>query len=233
MTEEKHLDKIDKYFQCRMSELEIEAFKTELDSDTELRALFDFVQDTKVATDFHAKGRLKSVLQDQERHLQKKTSYRRLQVAASIALLATFGYFILDGNNPDREALYNRYYEVYPNIVDPARRSSDGLSSIYQLYENKQYDASLQFLEAKETSDTIMFYMAQSQLALEQYQSAKVNFANIGQASVFSEAAQWYEALILLKMEEDALLDSKLQEIIERDGSYRERAIDLKEMLTD
>lgn len=125
--------------------------------------------------------------------------------AVLVFLLLIVGVNYLQDTSPSLEQIYENYYDPYPNIVDPITKGDNSnIASIYQLYEMMKYDNVINRLEVKNNlSSHEQFYLASSYLATEQFELASKRYDMITDTDDFHQAAQWYQALICLKQNQE------------------------------
>lgn len=220
--DEQHITLAEKYIREEMTAEERTSFEAQLSTDEALRAAYDFVKDTESALEITEYKRLKSILGENSKSSEFR--YKRwLGIAASIALVATFGYIIFVGQT-STEDLYNQYYEPYPNIIDPVNRSSAGSSSPYQLYEQGNLNEALDYLTVMSASDTTLFYKGQVHLSLGNYEKSVTAFYRLDKKSTFYASGQWYLALAYLKLGQEREAEERLKAIVDSGNSYADRA---------
>jgi tetratricopeptide (TPR) repeat protein len=78
-----------------------------------------------------------------------------------------------------------------------------------------------------------LFYLGQCKLELQQPKEALQNFNAVLKqpANIFTEAAQWYKALSLIKMNKINKAKKELQQIMQNQGEYAKRADELLKSL--
>jgi len=229
--EQKHIESIDRYLKGDMSPEEQRDFESQLEQDADLKNLFEFTRDADRAIEVEELKKLKSGLQKMDKGAKTRKSYLWVKVAASVLFMVVLGYLVLQ-NKLDKNALYEAYYEPYPNIAEPISRSQGSAENAYQLYESGNYEDALKLLEARtEKSDTTIFYIGQSHMAQGDLEAADAKFIMISKESPFFQPAQWYTALIALKTQDRKVYVSKLSSIAKSGNSYSTRAKEILETL--
>ncbi|MEP2773101.1 MAG: hypothetical protein ABJH05_13200 [Fulvivirga sp.] len=228
--DEQHITRAEKYIREEMSAEERTSFEAELSTNDALRVAFDFVKDTEKALEVTEYKRLKSMLKENSKSSGFRFK-RWLGIAASVALVATFGYLIFGVDQTTTEDLYNQYYEAYPNIVDPVNRSSDGGNSPFQLYELGNLDEALDYFSVMATSDTTLFYKGQVHMSLGNYEKSVTAFSRLDKSSTFYVSSQWYLALAHLKLGDNKNAERILKPLSEGDSNYADRARKIIESL--
>lgn len=227
---EENIERVEKYLRGEMSANEAIAFENELSKNQELREALDFVRDIRKGVAVNKIHNLKAQLQEVDK--KKSGGFKWLAIAASIALIATVGYFALNQSREvDTKVLYEEFYSPYPNVVAPTSRSvSEDSLNAYQLYEQGKYERALNLFKSLKQNDTVRFYSAQTLIALNEEEEALAQFSSVEEGN-FSAAAKWYEALIYLKQQKQELALEKLNALIDDNGDYSEKARDLKARL--
>lgn len=228
---EEYIDRAEKYLRGELTANEASAFESELSSNESLRETLQFVRDVRTGIAINTVRSLKSQLQKGEG--KKNRRYKWLAIAASLALIATVSYLIVNQmRSVDTKAIYNELYSPYPNVIAPANRSgsTSGIEGL-KLYEQGNYKAALEVLSDHEKNDTINFYMAQALLATGSDARALAYFSSIDHTSKFSNAAHWYEALIYLKQQQKGKAIEKLDRIIDANNAYSDKARKVKALL--
>lgn len=186
------------YFDSRSNDPEF------MNAVEEERTLFDVIR---------AKGRegSKAKLEKLESSIQSKStpvfsinSTYRYVLAAMFALLVTALIWVnlLVSSSSD---LYEEYYAPYPNLIDPLTKGSDTKElSAYQLYELQEYKRSIKLLDTDRSTDAL-WYKAQAHIAEGNYEHAQSLLSVIEQleTSEYKDDAEWYRALILIKLEKE------------------------------
>ncbi|MTI22669.1 hypothetical protein E1176_16675 [Fulvivirga sp. RKSG066] len=229
-----YIEEVDRYLRGDMSREERAEFEAQIEKNPELKELHEFTRDTQAALEINELGALKQQLQQTEDRLRKKNNrYPWVKIAASLLIVITLGFVIYQFSKPNYDQLYDEYYRPYPNIVSPTNRSSEQNSlDAYQLLERGETDKALTKLYATSVAnDTVTFYLGQALLAKGKYEEAIAKFKSIAPQSTFFEPAQWYESLAYLQTDDQEKLLLKLDQIINSQSSYAQRAKKIKEGL--
>ena len=236
-------DDLDRYLRGEMAAEEKKGFEQQLDTDTGLAAELDFQRDTVAGINLDGSQSLKEQLQAVEAGLvserttaaSKKAVHIKLTtwmaIAASLLTVVLLGYLLLPGT-PDTEAMFVAYYEPYPNIINPARRSGGGdtetiLEQAVRSYEAEDYKQAVALFEqGTDPSVGHTFYQAASYLGLGQSADAIPLLQQVAQEdqSVFYEAGLWYLALSHLKEGNTAEAKTHLTALTERGNDYATEA---------
>ncbi len=227
---------LDRYFRGEMNEEESKAFLSQVESEPELKKLFDEHGDIVRAIEISSLTELKDKLAQKEKEMSKPSGGipLYLKIAAGVCLLAIASWLLFRGqpNDINPEQLFAANYEPYPNIVTPVDRSSVADNTDpYAQFELKAYDESLELFKTLPENDTTLFYIGQVHLAMKKPQMAIAYFRKVRPNSTFKEAADWYTALAYLS---DLKVDEGkgiLKVIKNSDSSYRSRAEELLDQL--
>lgn len=246
--QEINIELIECFLADRLSKKDRREVEDLLGSDKKFKALFEELSVVIKGVEYSARNELMNKLKKTEKGLPeiqikpktvtlKKVKYT-LAIAATVALLLGSVYTVLISRHSDAKNDYlTNYYSPYPNIIHPVQRDEDtGMTEeelAYFYYESEQYDLALEkFLELKEDTsvnlENTLFYLANIHMALGNYEQAIENFTNLlNDSLVFANQTRWYLSLCYL---EEGNVDSakrQLEQIMETDNSYNERAMEL------
>lgn len=147
-----------------------------------------------------------------------------LGTTVSVFLIVLF--FTKEYNNDD---LFQKYYKSYEVIND----RSDNISSALVNYSNGNYDESIRILSKVliEENENLMarFYLGCSQIETNDFEKAIENFKVVVQKnnSIYTEIAEWYMALCLVKTYKTESAQDVLQSIIDKKGDFYKEAKNL------
>lgn len=129
-----------------------------------------------------------------------------LAIAASITLFLVFRPTI----NVNNKALFEQYFELYPDAIS-GRDTSSEIHEAMLLYNEERHHEAIAAFEKLSTNDTINFYRSLSNLALKRPQAAIEGFNAIRDSSMFYVQSQWYKGLsfLLLKQPDSVLASFK------------------------
>ena len=225
------------YLKNELTETERIAFETKLQSDADFKQEFEIYKalDTSLSSKFKneaSEQELRKTLTNlgnqfiKEEKLTKKKSkvislfnYKKLLVAASIALL--IGFFIFKNGNP----VYSDFSN-HSNLELVVRGdSNETILKAQDAFNNKNYKtafAQLTVLEAEFPNDIeIQLYKGICLLELNKFSQAETIFDTISSGnSAFSTKATWYKALSLLKQEQFEACKEVLKTIPESAEEY-------------
>lgn len=226
----------DKYLNNELNSSELESFNLRLNNDDEFKEVFEIYKALEAS--------LSSTISNEEEEIElrktlsnlgatyikeetpkKKTkvislvNYRKLMVAASIALL--IGFFIFKDGNP--------VYSDFSNHTALELVVRSGNNDLYvkaeEAFNSKNYEEALKQLTTLSNiylNDTeIQLYKGICQLELSNYFEANAIFDKISQGnSSLIDTATWYKALTLLKQEKFMECEQVLRSIPESSDQY-------------
>ena len=212
----KNLDLIERYFENALGPKEHIQFNDLLQTDESFKNEFLFQKDLKIAIKNHQNQELKSSMEQIEKKLQRSVGFRIIPMkwvaAASLALLLTVGVWGLRNYvYPSHQAIYDNYYEPYPNTVLPIVRGSEVNSIEYiafVAYESGEYHKAINLFNSvdNESDSYIQFYKAMCYLSVDKASEAIETLLPLVNASSkdlseieWSQKAQWYIGLAHLK----------------------------------
>lgn len=199
----------------------------------------EFERDLKHVISLKKRKEAKITLQELENSIsRKKNNPKTWLVAASVVLVTSFlGYSLFFNQKQSSEELFTAYFEPYPNVLEPAVRSSmEELSKkeIYFLeYENKNYDKAIKgfkTLTTKENKSDINFYLAMSFLNKGNHNEAlKILELLPEKQNRFSSQINWYKALIYIKQKHFKKATKSLDKLIQKNQKFKgNEALQLK-----
>lgn len=157
-------------------------------------------------------------------------------VAAVLILIATFVVIFRNNGEVNTEELYASYFELYP--TDNSVRTEDApqsgaLELGLKAYEVKEFEKASDILKSLIVEDTrALFYYNLSQMALDKTEEAAILLQAIDDSSIYSDPADWYSALALLKQGKLAMAITLLKQLQETaSGKYQKLASELLEEL--
>ena len=123
-----------------------------------------------------------------------------------IAAISIIVIFVLIANNqlsntPDYSKIYDDFFVLYPNIVDPVTKGNNDVN-IYKQYELKQFGLVIKKIKSiNNLRPEESFYLASSYLAISDFVKAEEQFKKTINDSKYGQASEWYLALISLKIQ--------------------------------
>ena len=230
---QEEFERIERYLTRKMDEGEKLNFEAAVKTDDnlsrqveEVRVLFQAVEEQSLRNkleDFHEE--LSSghpQLKSKESIEKSSFNIKYLAIAASLALLMGFGYWLLFGQMSADEKLFAQYFKPDPGLITPMSTTSD-----YEFYRGmvdyKQgnYDMAIArwntLIEQNPENDTLNYFLGVSYLAQDEnekalaYLAKAVTYPN----SIFVNESWYYLGLINLKegKTKDAISSFKKSEI--------------------
>jgi len=221
---------------------ELAAFEKELLASTALqeevekhRVLHETLSDTDTLAFREKLMRISEEIKAEEQATSSGSS-QYWKIAASIAIVlgvATLLWFFFFENNP-YEDLYASYYTPFP-IEDTTRGETDTeYKEVLSNYAKGEYKIAITALEkavTEEESNQFSLYLGNSYINTNQEKKAIPIFEEIAKSSKYYENAQWYLALTYLKLKDKKQVISILKELVEYNGVYKDKSINLLEGL--
>ncbi|MEP7195705.1 MAG: hypothetical protein ABI851_04250 [Saprospiraceae bacterium] len=123
-------------------------------------------------------------------------------------------------------------------MIDTLAESRDSLLKGLELYENKNHNEAIEMLSsyllAYPNSSIARFYLALSQMSVNQFEMAKQNFILLYDLPdlEFAEEVRWHYALCLLKTEKNKVkIKQVLRQLADSKGKYEQKAKETLEKL--
>lgn len=234
--EEKLQDLMQAYLDGTLQEPELSDFKLQLQNNSELEAEVAHLREIQTA--MHALGAesLLEATQDWEREItgKKKTgnvrslSIRRvLSIAAGVAVVTAFIFFLRKPDYTTTE-LFASYYEPYENLIISRGEGDDIiLKRAMDAYDNQNYQRAVSllqpYLEANPNEMSAALYLGIAQMELSNYGEAESHLMEALNDPLYQQQADWYLALLYLRMDEVSKLSKTLQKIITMGDHYKEK----------
>jgi tetratricopeptide (TPR) repeat protein len=225
------------YLKNELTEIEKTTFEKKLQSDADFKQEFEIYKalETSLSSKFkneEGEQELRKTLTNlgnqfikEENVIEKKTkvislfNYKKLLVAASIALL--IGFFIFKNGNP----VYSDFAN-HTNLEFTVRGDNNqAITKAEEAFNTKNYKtafAQLTILEAEFPNDIeVQLYKGICLLEMDKFTQAETIFDNISAGnSAFSTKATWYKALSYLKQEQFEACKKTLKTIPESAEEY-------------
>ncbi len=160
-------------------------------------------------------------------------------IAASLLTVLLLGYLFVPSASSPQE-LYAAHYQPFPNLINPAQRSTEVeeatvLERAVRAYDEQQYDQAIALFGQADalSAPGYTFYYAASYLGLGQPARAIPLLEQVVQekTDLFYEPGLWYLALAHLQANNPEAASPYLQTLAEREGDYTEEARELLEEL--
>ncbi|WP_208503593.1 hypothetical protein [Roseivirga sp. E12] len=241
-----NFDLLDRYFSNELDKSELKAFNERLKTDPQFNQEFQEIKEIKLAVKLEARKNIKSLFTDIEDSLNQEelttnnqTAMKRmLTVAASLILMVSVSYFVLNGSGqPSPKDVFTEYYKPYNNLNGQVRGESINTESMsaaaYSAYDAGNYALAVEnfevLVEVEKTAENY-FYMGIANIEIGNYETAVKSLnTTLNNFSTFKDQSKWYLSMALLadKKEEEAL--SSLISLSMKKNSYSKRS---KEALT-
>jgi hypothetical protein len=243
------IDLVERYFDNTLTEQETAQLKYRLDSDSELKRLFE--QEKLLINTIRYQGaqnnlqflkQLEQTLEQPQGRLNMKPWYY-YAAAACIALLIAAGIFWPSSQDTSKD-LYAAYFEPYPNVFEPTLRSSNAASHLrgsitatserseaFKAYEDENYEKASRLFATliKENKEPgMLLLLGNSNLALGRTTEAKENFSEL--ITTFDDLdiqAKWFLSLCYLKEGNVTQARELLKELGDTEISYATKAREL------
>ncbi len=181
-------------------------------------------------------GELKTylkVIETGENRKEYKFNSVFLRKIAAISIIIIFVLIAKNqlSNTPDYSKIYEDYFELYPNIVDPVTKGNNDVN-IYKQYELEHYGLVIEKIKSiNNLKPEESFYLASSYLAISDFVKAEEQFKKTINDSKYGQASEWYLALISLKTQKKK--SKKLFEQIasKENHRYKQKAKELLKLI--
>lgn len=214
-----HEELIEKYFAQRLNINEKKVFEELMQTNELFREQVVYEKEVQKAITLNEREELKKKLQSFEKKKPKR-NYSIWFAAASFAILFGIGYWTIS-NQIDTNAVYEEYYQTYPNVVMPTVRGenlSDVKSEAFYAYDNGDYIKALTLfskLYDTDKEDYALFYKSISLMELHQFNEALSSFEqfDLKKNNEFTWYVKWYKALTFVKLEQKEMALIPLKEL--------------------
>lgn len=246
MDPEKYPDYFEAYIESKLSEEELQIFETKLKEDRDFKLQFEAHK--AVVNHFRELGRneLKSELKLIHKEMERKKIRTRRIFTWTVSMAAIFAgliFIVWQPTQSSNSELFAKYATPYPcdlniEISSTHLRGVENLSkeesmiaqSAMNDYKNERHkavvDKLMPILEYPEKSPELLFYLSISQMksGLEKQALGNFNYLSSLTGFRYREPAEYYHALMLLKLGEKSDSKALLIEIKDRNGKYSKDA---------
>ncbi len=231
-----HEELILKYFNKTLTNNEEVLFSNLLNKDADFKTLFDEHKNMQLAFEINEKEKLKLHLQNLEsskKSVFKTILNQKFIVFATACCLLIGGFYFINNSSSN---LYDNYFEVYPNVLEPVVRGEMNIKSdAFIAYENQNYQvAENNFKLILETNpdDNIRFYYALTLLNQNKTKPAQKVLNSLKQKNHdFLPEIYWYSALIAVKNHDFKLALKELQALQGMNSTFKKEEI--KKLIED
>lgn len=240
MSELENISLIDRYLSGQMSEEEESLFQKRLKADEEFQALFEEI---KLIPDAMMLQKKRQLLEHLDKIDTKPTTLKPTRfnpfspknkigwyAAASIALVFMVRLLFMSPST-DSLALFEEYYEVYPNLEHPIKRGVDDGDSIeikaFHEYELGNYQSSIELFTTlkNDSSNVSNFYQGNCYLALDKPLDAITYYDKISDSTfLYYNQLTWYKGLSYLHLDKLTEAKSSFKILILGKSSYSLKA---------
>ncbi|PZO30217.1 MAG: hypothetical protein DCF13_03975 [Flavobacteriaceae bacterium] len=231
-----HEELIEKYFAKSLNNDEKSMFDQLMQTNYTFREQVVYEEQVQKAITLNERQVLKEKLQSFETKKTKR-NYTVWYAAASFAVMLGIGFWTFS-NDVDTNAVYEEYYQSYPNVVAPTVRgenSTDIKSEAFYSYDSGDYTKALTLfskLHDTEKEDYSLFYKSLSLMELKRYDEALTSFEqfDLQKNNGFTPYIKWYKALTLVKLKQEEKALVLLQELANSTNPMQKMA---KELVTE
>jgi len=248
-----HMEWIDKYLDDRLTAGELEVFEKMQQEDGSFKEMVNDMKMLVSGIRYSARDSLRKEIRGWESRQQdlagqpnliRRMRFRRIgwvSLAAAACLVAFLYLGVIRPTPSERtaNAIYREYYDgVYQNFIALDYRSGENTNTAHQeafkAYDLKDYQkATTLFSEIPQKSDTVLFYLGNSWLALKKYEKAGDCFQKALETGQFMvDQSRWYLALSLIKTGKMDEAESLLRELSGYRNSYQPKALEIATKLT-
>jgi len=238
---------IDRYLDKDLSGPELNWFKKELDSNSELQAELKLQKELNMALSQDDILDLREDLNAIHELVDPEPRGKRIKktlsgnwagiAAASVVVLIAVGFLLSNVIIPAQttEELFDQYYEPY--VVPTNYRSATEINNVFHKalveYGKKDYQKALLLFEKvlieDESRMDVTLLTGISNLEIENYINADISFQKVidHNDNLFIEQAEWYLALCYLKTGEQEKASLRFGKIITDNSLYKRNAEDI------
>lgn len=228
-----HEELIEKYFAKSLNANERLMFDQLMQTNDTFREQVVYEEEVQKAITLNERQALKKKLKSFETKKPKR-NYTVWYAAASFAVMLGIGFWTFF-NDVDTNAVYEEYYQSYPNVVAPTVRgenSTDIKSEAFYSYDSGDYTKALTLfskLYDTEKEDYSLFYKSLSLMELKRYDEALTSFEqfDLQKNNGFTPYVKWYKALTLVKLEQKEKALVLLQELANSTNPMQKMAKEL------
>ena len=238
--EERDLELVSDYLYDRLNDMERLAFERRLREDESFKVFYEEIK--LMIKGIGSYGRrenlqkvqlLEEVLSKGSEDLPRSGSRKLFywMAAAVFALVVVSSVFLLQPSRPSALALFESYYDPYPNVFEPIERGAEEehpslKKKAFIAYENSRFNEASGFFETllsttDETGrDIALLYLGICYIELGQELEALDCLGKIGEKGVLHNQGQWYMALVFMKRNETDNAKMILEELEKTGESY-------------
>jgi len=159
-------------------------------------------------------------------------------LAAAFVLTITSTYYLMNQTQSDT-TLYEKYFDIYPNLIPLSRGGESNLQHAMVEYEQGNYSATLEMLhgilDTEPNNIAAHFYSGIVNLVKGNPETAIVHFQETiaGENSKFHKHAQWYLGLAYMKSGAIASAKHNFELIVAKDVEYQQQSQEILDSLSE
>ena len=211
-----HEGLIDRYLLGELSEAESAAFEKRLETEEKLREEYDTVRAAHFLIAFDREQEIRNVIAEIAQPSRKRFLKPAIwiPVAASIAILAVFAWFL------NSKTLFEQFYEPYPNNISMLGTALE-LERAMEFYDEGNYEEALPLLQDYEDTDYLevsRLHLAICALETGDLPLARTTLITLSESSQteVADPAKWYLALAYLKEDQSDAARPYLEDLKNR-----------------
>ncbi len=202
--EDKHIERIEEYFNKKLNELQSKQFLDDLEQDPELKQLFSEYELALNVIDNQAEKDLREKISQwrtEWKHRQTRSLFIYSGIAASILLLLGIYLFFLQNRQPvSVQQLALEYYTLPETPESTMGGGKQHWSLGIDAFSKKQYKQAIKEWELiEEKTPEVYYYLAHCYFNTREFNNSIVLFQELSTGtSVYSYASDWFLALAYL-----------------------------------
>ena len=236
--EENKYDLIEDYILGNLEGTVKKDFEDLLKKDAELQESVKeyqlMIEGTKYTGRKELLGTLKEIESNRKEKQKSGTKHQilYLAIAAGIALLVTFYIVIENTLQKSPAVIAEAYYEPYPALYGYTTRGEQNPKTDFEkamnYYESSNYKEALKLLtdmKDPEKQELINFYLANTYLALDQFEDCESIYKDImNNGETFQSQAEWFLAIAYLKDDKVDQAVPLLQDLVSKNSDFSEKS---------
>ena len=152
---------------------------------------------------------------------------RILSIATGVAVVTTF-IFLLRKPNYSTSELFTRYYAPYENLIIFRGEDDDIiLKRAMDAYDDQNYQRAISllqpYMEANPKQRSAALYLGIAEMELSNYGKAESHLTDALNDPRYQQQADWYLALLYLRMNDVHKSSETLQKIIDPGNHYKDK----------
>jgi hypothetical protein len=239
------LDIIDEYLAGTLSQENAKAFKERLQTDAKFKDEFDQIKLIIAGIKYAGKIKTLNKIKQIENTLPEINIGHKQQVslklnrwylvAAAILFMILSMWFLIPrkAQKYTTIALYESYFEPYPNVAYPVTRYEEQNLTLIQKafveYDKKNYSEAIRLFKCSPDyakNQTTVFYLAVASLANnDSKQATQLLLSLLQQNPVLNDKVQWYLGMCYLKENNIDSAITFFKDLSETENAYTQRAI--------